>query len=309
MPDGMPEVHFLLAAALAHRVDCSAVDAHELGRLAREALVGTRFGDVRWVAETGSTNADALELARAGEPEGIVLVADHQTAGRGRLGRTWQAPVGGSLLTTILLRPPARVAPASTMAVALSAAEAVESLTGAAPRLKWPNDLVWPGDGSGPDRKLAGILAEVDWPAASHIAGGWAEPKPTDRLVVAVGIGLNVAWGVDVPAELADLAVSLDQVVAAAALPSRVDLLVAMLERLDARYRALVADPAALAALRDDWRERSATLGRRVRVDLGADDVVGTAVDVTVEGHLVVETLEGARRTLAVGDVVHLRPA
>lgn len=281
--------------------------ADEQGRSARAALVGTRFADVRWVAETGSTNADALELARAGEAEGIVLVADHQTAGRGRLGRSWQAPPGGSLLCTILLRPPARIAPATTMAVALSAAEAVEALTGAAPRLKWPNDLVWPGDGSAADRKLAGILAEVDWPAASHIAGGWAEPKPTDRLVVAVGIGLNVAWGRDVPAELADLAVALDHVVEAA--PDRVALLVSFLERLDLRYAQLLGDADALELLRSDWRDRSATLGRRVRVDLGADDVVGTAVDVTAEGHLVVETLEGERRTLAVGDVVHLRPA
>jgi hypothetical protein len=96
------------------------VHADEQGRSARAALVGTRFADVRWVAETGSTNADALELARAGEAEGIVLVADHQTAGRGRLGRSWQAPPGGSLLCTILLRPPARIAPATTMAVALS---------------------------------------------------------------------------------------------------------------------------------------------------------------------------------------------
>ena len=87
----------------------------------------------------------------------------------------------------------------------------------------------------------------------------------------------------------------------------RVDLLVAFLRRLDDRYAALVAGrprrPAGRVA------RRSATLGRRVRVDLGADDVEGTAVDVTAEGHLVVETAEGDRRTLAVGDVVHLRPA
>ncbi|MFN8016803.1 MAG: biotin--[acetyl-CoA-carboxylase] ligase [Acidimicrobiales bacterium] len=278
------------------------------GAPARTALAGTRFADVRWVAETGSTNADALELARAGEPEGIVVVADHQTAGRGRLGRTWQAPPGGSLLCTVLLRPPARVAGASTMAVAVAMADAVAELTGAAPRLKWPNDLVWPGDGSGADRKLAGILAEVDWPAASHIAAGWAEPRPTDRLVVAVGIGINVAWGDAVPEDLADLAVALDAIVGADAAPARADLLVAFLRALDLRYGRLVADPAGAEALRSAWRERSATLGRAVRVDLGADDLEGTAVDVTEEGHLVVETLEGERRTVAVGDVVHLRP-
>ncbi len=85
-------------------------------------------------------------------------------------------------------------------------------------------------------------------------------------------------------------------------------LLVALLRCLDATYGRLVAGPSGPTELLAGWRERSATLGRRVRVDLGADDVVGTAVDVTADGHLVVETLEGERRVLAVGDVVHLRP-
>ncbi|HEY9556369.1 MAG TPA: hypothetical protein VIR58_06525 [Acidimicrobiales bacterium] len=86
----------------------------------------------------------------------------------------------------------------------------------------------------------------------------------------------------------------------------REELLVALLRRLDARYSAIITtrDRAPLLA---DWRARSATLGRHVRVDLGADDVEGTAVDITPDGHLVVETLEGTRRTFAVGDVVHLR--
>jgi BirA family biotin operon repressor/biotin-[acetyl-CoA-carboxylase] ligase len=278
------------------------------GAHARAALAGNRFGDVRWLAETSSTNADVLALARDGEPEGIVVVADHQTAGRGRLGRRWEAPPGGSLLCTILLRPPAAVAGATTMAVAVSAAEAIAELTGASARLKWPNDLVWPGDGDGGDRKLAGILAEVDWPAASHIAGGWSEPRPTDRLVVAVGIGINVAWGDDVPEELADVAIALDQLPGIGAVPGRAELLVAMLRRLDEHYARLLASPDGDDELRAAWRKRSATLGRRVRVDLGQDDLVGTAVDVTAEGHLVVETLEGERRTVSVGDVVHLRP-
>jgi BirA family biotin operon repressor/biotin-[acetyl-CoA-carboxylase] ligase len=283
------------------------VDASERAARAVELLASTRFADVRWSAETGSTNTDALELARAGEPEGIVVVADHQTAGRGRLGRRWEAPEGASLLCTILLRPPASVAGATTMAVAVAAADTVAELTGIAPRLKWPNDLVWPGDGTAPDRKLAGILAEVDWPVGSSIAGGWAEPKPNDRLVVAVGIGINVAWGSEVPEELAETAVALDHLTAPAPAPDRVDLLVAMLRHLDARYGTLVGSADGAADLRAAWRERSATLGRRVRVDLGVDDVEGTAVDITDEGHLVVDTVDGPR-TVAVGDVVHLRP-
>lgn len=278
------------------------------GGRARSVLAdgpGARFSDVRWVSETGSTNVDAMELARQGEPEGIVLVADHQTAGRGRAGRTWTAPPGAGLLLSILLRPPAVVMDLTTMVVAVAAASAVASTAGFAPRLKWPNDLVWPGDGSATDRKLAGILAEADWPASSSMSAGWKPPAAGERAVVVVGIGLNVAWPADLPAELADTAVALNHVTDTPV--DREDLLIALLSELGPRYDALAAgDRAALLA---EWRSRSATLGRRVRIDLGAHDVEGTAVDITDDGHLVVETLEGERRAFAAGDVVHLRPA
>ena len=245
------------------------------------------------MAETGSTNADVMELARQGEPEGIVLVADHQTAGRGRAGRTWTAPPGAGLLLSILLRPPAAVMDLATMAVAVAAAEAVQSVAGFAPRLKWPNDLVWPGDGSAPDRKLAGILAEADGPAAG------------DKAVVVVGIGINVTWPSELPEELAEIAVAINHVTDRPV--DREDLLIALLSALAPRYAALVAGDR--LSLLEGWRKRSATLGRRVRVDLGTDAVEGTAVDVTDDGHLVVDTVEGERHVVAVGDVVHLRPA
>lgn len=288
----------------------------------RPALAGTRFGDVRWLATTGSTNSDAMALARDGEPEGVVVVADHQSAGRGRQARTWVAPPGGSLLVSVLLRPPARVAGSVTMAVAVAMAEAVEEVSGVAPGLKWPNDLVVATDEG--DRKLAGILAEADWPAGSTISGGYRAPAPHDRTVVVVGVGLNVTWpqpgaaldrlgaapvgshapgAADALDEVAGIATALNWL---AAPVDRVDLLVAFLRHLEERYAALLAD--GTTGLLAEWRRRSATLGRRVRVDLGANDVEGTAVDVTSDGHLVVETLEGGRRTLAVGDVVHLRP-
>ena len=261
---------------------------------------------MRWVTETGSTNADVLELARQGGSEGTVVVADHQTAGRGRRGRSWEAPPGASLMATVLLRPPAEVTGLTTAALGLAAVAAIEDLTGFAPGLKWPNDLIWPADGRGPDRKLAGILAEADWPAGSGVADGWRQPGPGDRSVVAVGIGINVDWAGRAPEELVDIAVALDEITAPAPPPDRADLLVSMLRHLDA-FDGDLRTEGGPARLLDRWRERSATLGREVRVDLGADDVVGTAVDVTAEGHLVVETVEGERRTLAVGDVVHLR--
>jgi BirA family biotin operon repressor/biotin-[acetyl-CoA-carboxylase] ligase len=324
-------------------------DVDHLTARARSALVGTRFADVRWAAETGSTNADALALAREGAPEGVVVVADHQTAGRGRRDRRWVAPPGGSLLVSVLLRPRSAVAGAVAMAAGVAMVDAVDEVAGVRAGLKWPNDLVV--DTPEGDRKLAGLLAEADWPAGSTISGGYRAPEAHDRAVVVVGVGVNVAWPVMAAEPTAGdhaLDRALDEVAGIAtalnwrgAEVDRVDLLVAFLRRLDERYGRLVAgttaagasagggatrEPAArgatgepigraerettapaVAELVGAWRERSATLGRRVRVDLGTDDVEGTAVDVTGEGHLVVDTLEGERRTLAVGDVVHLR--
>jgi BirA family biotin operon repressor/biotin-[acetyl-CoA-carboxylase] ligase len=280
---------------------------------ARRALTGTRFADVRWVASTGSTNADVMALARDGAPEGIVVVADHQSAGRGRRDRRWVAPPGGSLLASILLRPPSRVAGTVTLAAGVALAEAVGEGAGVDALLKWPNDLVVvdPADpDGGRERKLAGILAEADWPAGTTISGGYRPPAPGERVVVVVGVGVNVAWPTD-PAELGEDGAEVAGIAAAlnwvGPEVDRVDLLVAFLRAFAGRYAGLVASgPADLLAA---WRRRSATLGRRVRVDLGRDDVEGTAVDVTGEGHLVVETPDGGRRALAVGDVVHLRPA
>src|SRR4051812_26899069 len=96
------------------------------GDVAKRLLTGSRFADVRWVDETGSTNADLLMLARDGAPDGIVLVADHQTAGRGRAGRSWVAPPGASLLMSVLVRLAPDTAPLATMAMGLAAADAVD---------------------------------------------------------------------------------------------------------------------------------------------------------------------------------------
>lgn len=255
-----------------------------LGDAAKRAMAHTRFADIRSVEETGSTNADLLALARGGAPEGIVLVADHQTAGRGRAGRSWVAPAGASLLLSALVRPPARVAGVSSMAMALAASDAVDDVAGVRPRLKWPNDLVWPGDGSAADRKLAGILAEAHWPSENEVA-------------VVIGIGLNVNWPKELPEELRDIATAISHV--AGREVDREEVLVHLVERLDQRYEELLAGD-----IVGSWRERSATLGRRVRVDLGRETVEGVAHDVTDEGHLIV-----GDRTIAVGDVVHLRNA
>jgi len=254
-----------------------------LGDAAKTALAGSRFSAVHWVEETGSTNADLLALARDGAAEGAVLVADHQTAGRGRSGRTWTAPPNASVLLSVLVRPAPHLAGLSTMAMGLGAADAIESVARFRPRLKWPNDLVWPGDGSAPDRKLAGILAEAHWPSAGDPA-------------VVVGIGINVNWPTELPDDLAEIATAVNHV--AGHDVDRELLLVDLLLHFDRRYDELGSD-----ALLDAWRTSSATLGRRVRVDLGTEQIEGVAEDITAEGHLVVDG-----RAITAGDVVHLRP-
>jgi BirA family biotin operon repressor/biotin-[acetyl-CoA-carboxylase] ligase len=235
-----------------------------------------RFGDVRWVEETDSTNTRLLDEARGGAPEGVVLVADHQTAGRGRLGRRWESPPASSLLVSVLLRPavPLDRAHLVTMAAGLAASDACEAVAGVRPGLKWPNDLVVD------DAKLAGLLAE------SVVEG--------DALrALVVGMGLNVTAA---PAEgatsLADLA---------GGPVERRPLLDAWLVHLDARLGAL-------HGVLDDYRPRCATLGREVRVERpGGAALTGRAVDVTDVGHLVLDTGSG-QVSVAVGDVVHVRP-
>lgn len=265
----------------------------------RSRVGGTRFADVRWVSSTGSTNADLLALAADGAGEGMVLGADHQTAGRGRRGRTWEAGPDTAILVSVLVRPPAPAVDLVTPAVAVAAAAAVESVVGVAPGVKWPNDLVVGR------RKLAGILAEASWPPGADIASGWTAPGEGTRVPVVVGMGLNVRAAGRAP-DLDDVAIACDELGGAAA--TREDLVAAWLVALD-RWYARAVDPAGRDDLWAEWRRRSATLGQRVRVDLGADDLEGEAIDVTPGGQLVVRTLEGTLRTLAVGDVTHLRPA
>lgn len=239
------------------------------------------FADVRWRDETGSTNADVLALARSGAPEGVVVATRFQRSGRGRHRRTWVAPPGTALLASVLLRPDLgpEAAQLATMAAALAGADACREVAGVEPALKWPNDLVVE-DARGAMAKLAGLLGE------SLVEG--------ERLAaVVVGMGCNLTAA---PAGAVDL-----QKLAGRGIEAG-DLLASWLEHLRARYPTA----SRAGALLDDYRPRCATLGRTVRVELADEVLEGQAVDVTVEGHLVVESAAG-RRTVVVGDVVHLR--
>jgi BirA family transcriptional regulator, biotin operon repressor / biotin---[acetyl-CoA-carboxylase] ligase len=216
------------------------------------------------VDETGSTNADLLAAAASGAADRSVLMARHQTAGRGRLDRRWTAPHGANLLVSLLFRDVPAHPHELTQRVAVAAAQACQEVAGVSPALKWPNDLLLDG------RKLAGVLAQ---------AGG-----TTGSRYVVVGIGLNVAWAPQDAAKLGD-----------AYEPD--DVLDAML----AAYDALPAD------ITDAYRSALATIGQSVRVELADSTVVGRALDVLVDGRLVVLDECGITHRFDTGDVVHLR--
>ena len=241
-------------------------------------------GGAPWVsrvvahAELDSTNAEALRLAAEGAPEGTVVVADTQTAGRGRLGRSWWSVPGTALLASWIVRPslpPDRI-PLLTLVTGVAAARALGAATGLEVGLKWPNDLLAGG------RKLGGILAESD-----------------GRGALVVGLGVNVRQE-EFPAEIRDSATS---VVAMGGRPSaRAWLLAATLSGFGARKD----DP--VAGL-EEYRRMCVTLGSAVRVSgAGGEPIEGTASAIGDDGFLVVETASGARR-ISAGDVVHVRPS
>ena len=247
-------------------------------------LAGTRFATVRFFDEIGSTNTEAVEAARAGAGEGLVVVADHQTAGRGRLGRTWSTAPGTALLVSVLLRPPLPIdeVPIVLMAAGLAACDGVEGAAGFRPRLKWPNDLVVA------DRKLAGLLTE---------STGGADPA------VVLGLGLNVGAGA-YPPDLPEPATSCEE--EAGRTVDRAEVLVRLLSALEARYSTVLATGGRKATL-DAYRADSATLGRRVRVELtGGEALEGEAAGVADDGRLVVVDAAG-EHLVSVGDVKHLR--
>jgi BirA family biotin operon repressor/biotin-[acetyl-CoA-carboxylase] ligase len=259
----------------------------------RRSLPG--FPDIRWFESIDSTNRYLLEEARTGAPHGVVAVADHQTAGRGRLGRSWEAPPGSNLLVSVLLRLDlqAEARHLASAAVALAAADAIGAETGLSPGIKWPNDLL-AADG----RKLAGVLAEADM----------AAPPEHGHPPIVVGIGINVGWPLsddDLPEGLVGQATSLQQEVDCPV--DRSALLDRLLQYLGPRL-TMLGTPEGRAGLAADLRRQCVTIGSRVRVELPGSIIEGTAIGLTDEGHLVVAT-DGGSETVVAGDVVHLRPA
>jgi BirA family biotin operon repressor/biotin-[acetyl-CoA-carboxylase] ligase len=233
--------------------------------------------DVTRVPETESTNADVAAAARDGAPEGTVIVADHQTAGRGRLDRTWDAPAGSGLVMSALVRPD-ELDPAGwpwiPLMTGVAVADAIRS-AGLEPRVKWPNDVEIDG------RKLAGILVE--------------RVETAEGPAGVIGIGLNVAMTSDQLPIPTATSLSLEGSPA-----TRDDVLAAVLAGLATQYELLRTDP---AALREAYLAVCSTVGSTVQVSLPVDmTLMGTATDVDGHGRLVVDG-----RPITAGDVVHVR--
>ena len=257
----------------------------------RAAVVrpGGLWRTVEVTAVTGSTNADLLARAAAGEPEGAVLAADHQSSGRGRLGRTWTSPPRAALTFSVLLRPSvprARLGWLPLLA-GVAVAAAVRAVAAVDAQLKWPNDVL-----VGP-RKLAGILAETAGDA------------------VVVGTGVNVSTR---PAELPPpgpgglAATSL--AIEGAAAADRAVLLAEILAGLERRYRAwsAVLGDTERSGLRAEYTGLCGTLGRRVRVELpGGRALDGVAAALDADGRLLISVPPDAGLPVAAGDIVHLR--
>jgi BirA family biotin operon repressor/biotin-[acetyl-CoA-carboxylase] ligase len=238
---------------------------------------------VRVLEAVGSTNAEVAALARSGAESGTVLVAESQTAGRGRLDRTWAAPARSGLTFSVLLRP-SEVAASSwgwfPLLAGVAVAGALGPLAELDVRLKWPNDVLVG------DRKLAGILAE----------------RVEDALVL--GIGINVSLRAD---ELpVPTATSLH--LEGSAVVDRMPVLLAVLRSMGRLYGefADASGDADASGLRSSYRGLCSTLGAPVRAELpGGRAVTGTAVDVDESGRLILETPEGTE-PIGAGDVIHL---
>ncbi|MDG4836711.1 biotin--[acetyl-CoA-carboxylase] ligase [Micromonospora sp. WMMD967] len=254
--------------------------------------------------ETGSTNADVAEAARVGEPEGLVVVAEQQTAGRGRRGRVWQSPARAGITTSVLLRPGEAVPDRGWLPVpstgygwlpllaGVALVEAVARLAELEASLKWPNDLLID------DAKCAGVLAEV--------VPGRAPEEPA---AIVLGIGLNVTLRADeLPVNPTGLPATSLQLAGAAA-TDRDPLLRALLRSVAEwydRWRSAGGDAVA-SGLREAYLAACSTVGREVRVLLPDGEVLtGSATGVDRDGQLQVATAT-TTRTLAAGDVLHLR--
>jgi BirA family transcriptional regulator, biotin operon repressor / biotin---[acetyl-CoA-carboxylase] ligase len=253
----------------------------------RERLNTQRFGaKFHYFAELTSTNNYARELAENGAEEGEVVIAESQTQGRGRLGRRWESPPLANLYFSVILRPalPPAHAPQITLMAAVALAETVAPLIPQAPTIKWPNDILVEG------KKLAGVLTEAAC-GSEHIE------------YVILGIGINVNYRIDsMPPEIRQRATSIADLTQREV--DREGVLLRLIQALDRCYGEL--EEAGFETLRPRWEAYFSLRGRRVRVELLDQVLIGRARGIERDGALILEDEHGDLQNIYAGDVIPL---
>jgi BirA family biotin operon repressor/biotin-[acetyl-CoA-carboxylase] ligase len=261
----------------------AALDIARVRAQLRPRRLGTSF---HYFNEIGSTNTHARELAEHGAAEGGVVIAESQSQGRGRLGRRWESPPFNNLYLSVILRPQLtpRDAPQITLTAAVALIETVGFFLADPPAIKWPNDILVN------NKKLAGILTEAACNA--------------ERVeYVILGVGLNLNYRIDaMPEELRRRATSLADLTGQNV--SRETVLVRLIQDLDRCYGEL--EETGFEALRPRWEAHFGLRGRRVRVELGDQTIVGRALGIDRDGALLVEDEHGQSRSIVAGDVIPL---
>jgi BirA family biotin operon repressor/biotin-[acetyl-CoA-carboxylase] ligase len=258
--------------------------------LSSDKILGFLPDDHPWastiicVDTISSTNTHAKNLAADGAPHGTVLIANHQTSGRGRMGRHFHSPVGSGIYLSVILRPDHLPEELMHLTCAVGAAmcKAVDTVTGLSPGIKWINDLVWEG------KKLGGILAELSLnPATGRCA------------YAVVGIGINCSQNDgDFPPEIAHIATSLKQITEKPIDRNR--LAAAMIASLHSMSENLISQK---ESIMDFYRSRCVTLGKQVAVHRFDEVRHGTAVDIDADGGLIVRYADGTEQTVSAGEV------
>jgi BirA family biotin operon repressor/biotin-[acetyl-CoA-carboxylase] ligase len=251
-----------------------------LARLGKTHVIGR---DIQVFEQTTSTNDVIEKLARDGVKEGVVVFAESQTRGRGRLGRKWISPARKGLWFSILLRPDLRPQETTQLTVASATAlrRAIQSETGLKPEIKWPNDILIGG------KKVAGILTELS-----------AELDKVRCVILGIGIDVNLDAG-ELPAELKKTATSLK--IETGETVSRAELAAAILRELDFDYARICAGK--FSAVADEWETHCATLGRNVTVQIGERKIRGRAESLDDDGALLLRTEHGHLERITGGDV------
>ncbi|HJX10902.1 MAG TPA: biotin--[acetyl-CoA-carboxylase] ligase [Candidatus Binatia bacterium] len=249
------------------------------GELATRRL-GTRF---HYFQEIDSTNSHARRLAGTGAPEGEVVIAERQSEGRGRLGRSWESPPYCNLYFSLLLRPALAPvhAPQITLMAAVALADTVAAFVAEPPAIKWPNDILLQG------KKLAGILTESS-----------CDAKRIEFVILGIGVNLNFPRA-RMPETIRDRATSLMEVGGQSV--SRENFLRRLIQDLDRCYGVL--EDFGFDAMAPRWQARFGFKGKTVRVEMGGDVLIGQAVGIDHDGALLVENDRGERRRVVAGDV------